>query len=205
MSVYIPADTLAVGGQAEVDGDVNDGEKWMSRVIEVVPYNPEWPGLFHIESEHIRRVFGDEIVAIHHIGSTAIPGIKAKPVLDFLVVVQHIAQVNGYNQAMISLGYEPLGENGIPGRRYFRKDTNGIRSHHVHIFQVGHPEIDRHIHFREYLCCHPEDMYAYSHLKESLTQQYRLDPPGYNDAKSMFIQEIDRKAAAWWQERCKGD
>ena len=196
---------LTVVGQAEVDGDVNDGEGWMSRVIEVVPYNPEWPSLFQAESKDIRRVFGDEIIAIHHIGSTAIPDIKAKPVLDFLVVVQHITNVNGYNPAMMRLGYEPLGENGIPGRRYFRKDTNGVRSHHVHIFQVGHPEIDRHILFREYLRSHPEDAHAYSQLKESLAHQYRLDPPGYNDAKSTFIQEIDRKAAVWWQERSEGD
>ena len=176
----------------------------MPRVIEVVAYNPEWPNLFLAESEEIQRVFGDEIVAIHHIGSTAIPGIKAKPVIDILVSVPRISQVDRFNPAMRELGYEPLGENGISGRRYFRKDTNGVRTHHVHVFQVGHPEIDRHINFRDYLRHHPEDARAYSQLKESLVQQYRFDSQGYCDAKSTFIQEIDRKAAAWRQGRSEG-
>jgi GrpB-like predicted nucleotidyltransferase (UPF0157 family) len=180
------------------------GGGWMSRVIEVVPYNPEWPNLFLAESEDIRRVFGDEIVAIHHIGSTAIPGIKAKPIVDLLGAVQDINRVNRFNPAMIDLGYEPLGEYGIPGRRYFRKDTHGVRSHHVHVFQVGHPEIDRHIDFRDYLRHNRKDADAYSQLKESLAQQYRLDPQGYSDAKSTFIQEIDRRAAAWRQARSEG-
>jgi GrpB-like predicted nucleotidyltransferase (UPF0157 family) len=176
----------------------------MIRVIEIVPYDAEWPSLFQAESDNIRKVFGDEIIAIHHIGSTAIPGIKAKPVLDFMIEVRSIDRVDGFDQAMMGLNYEPLGEYGISGRRYFRKDTNGVRTHHVHIFQVGHAEIDRHIDFRDYLRLHREDAHAYSQLKESLAQKYRYDSQGYNDAKSAFIQEIDHKAAAWKQERSEG-
>jgi GrpB-like predicted nucleotidyltransferase (UPF0157 family) len=169
------------------------------RTVEVVAHDSAWAGQFRVEAALLARLFGTEVIAIHHIGSTAIPGIKAKPILDFLVEVSNIAHIDDYNLAMTRLGYQPKGELGIPGRRYFSKDTAGVRSHHVHAFERGNPEIERHILFVDFLIAHPARARAYSELKEILAVRYRNDPYAYNDAKATFIQEIDREAVAWWQ------
>lgn len=171
----------------------------MSRTVEVVPHNPNWATQFEAEANRIRAIFGDELVAIHHIGSTAIPGIRAKPIIDLLVEVSDIEKVEAFNEPMIALGYEPMGEFGIAGRRYFQKGGDA-RTHHVHAYQAGHPEIARHIHFRDYVRAHPDDAQAYSQLKEQLAQQYRAEPLSYTEAKSDFVREIDRKAEGWWNQ-----
>ena len=88
------------------------------RHIIVVPHDPAWAGAFEDEAALLRPVFGDNLVAMHHIGSTAIPGIHAKPVIDMLPVVKDIAAVDSLNPQMEALGYEPMGEYGIPGRRF---------------------------------------------------------------------------------------
>jgi len=93
----------------------------VSRKIDVVPYNPNWQTLYEAEAQKITNALGSEVFRIHHIGSTAIPGIMAKPIIDIVVGVHDITKICEHNNAMIDLGYEPRGENGIPGRRYFVK------------------------------------------------------------------------------------
>jgi GrpB-like predicted nucleotidyltransferase (UPF0157 family) len=91
-----------------------------------------------------------------------------------------------------------MGEFGIVGRRFFRKDDRtGIRTHHIHTFEVGSPQIDRHLAFRDYLRSHPEAAQEYSELKQQLAQQYPTNIEGYIDGKADFITEIDRKALQW--------
>jgi GrpB-like predicted nucleotidyltransferase (UPF0157 family) len=169
----------------------------MTRIIEVVPYNPHWPDRYRQEARQIAAALASEIILIHHVGSTAIPGIKSKPVIDCLIEVREIEKVDAQNDAMIALGYEPRGENGIPGRRYFVKRIADTHTHHLHIFQVGHPEIDRHLDFRDYLRVHPTDVKAYSQLKEDLAQKYQHDSVAYTEGKRTFIHVIDRRAAEW--------
>lgn len=109
----------------------------MVRKVEVVPHNPRWRDVFEMESKLIVRAFGKNFVAIHHIGSTSISGIYAKPIVDILVEVKDITKVDEQSAAMESLGYEVMGEFGIPDRRFFRKDNqSGIRTHHVHTLLV---------------------------------------------------------------------
>lgn len=103
------------------------------RKVEVVSYNPNWKKMYKEESEKIKNILNDIIIDIHHIGSTSIPGIKAKPVIDILVEVKNIEVVDRYNNKMKELGYEAMGEHGIPKRRFFRKRENK-RTHHIHIF-----------------------------------------------------------------------
>ena len=169
----------------------------MTRTIEVAPYDPGWADQYRAEEEKLRRVFGDETVAIHHIGSTSIPGIKAKPIIDILVEVRDIERVDARNEAMTALGYEPKGEFGIPGRRFFIKGGEEHRSHHVHVYGNGHPEIARHLDFCDYLRAHPEDAHRYSALKEELAQQFRHDPTLYTEGKTEMIREVDEKARTW--------
>ncbi|NIW43530.1 MAG: GrpB family protein [Gammaproteobacteria bacterium] len=169
----------------------------MSRKIEVVPYNPIWPEKYQTEAWQIEKIFKDNLIAIHHIGSTAIPSIKAKPVIDIMVIVQDIEKVAAINPAMIRLGYIPRGEYGIRGRRYFNKNTSGVRSHHVHIYALGNPEIDFHLDFRDYLRAHPTEAQAYSNLKEGLASQYRYDSEAYSESKTEFVKRILELAGKW--------
>lgn len=170
--------------------------------VEVVPHDPRWAGAFAAEAEQIAAALGENIIAIHHIGSTAIPGIHAKPVIDLLVEVRDIAGVDARNSAMESLGYQVMGEYGIPGRRYFRKDDrHGTRTHQVHAFQAGSAEVQRHLAFRDYMIAHPEDARAYGELKRKLAEEYPWHMDGYIDGKDGFIKEMDRRAARWRSAR----
>ncbi|MGL5874852.1 MAG: GrpB family protein, partial [Xenococcaceae cyanobacterium] len=129
---------------------------------------------------------------------TAIPKIYAKPIVDMLVEVNDITQVDKYNSAMEALGYEVMGEFGISGRRYFRKDNKmGVRTHHVHIFEVNSKEVERHLAFRDYMVAHPEDAQKYSELKRRLAKQYPNDINGYMDGKDGFIKEMESLALEW--------
>jgi GrpB-like predicted nucleotidyltransferase (UPF0157 family) len=106
--------------------------------------------------------------------------------------------LDGQNAAMESLGYEAMGEYGIPGRRYFRKSNGeGIRTHHVHAFAAGSAEAERHLAFRDYMIAHPEDARAYSELKRKLAAEHPRNIDGYMDGKDAFIKEMDRRAAEW--------
>lgn len=175
--------------------------QWSSEVmrkVEVVPHNPKWRDAFEVESKYIADVLSENFVAIHHIGSTAIPGIYAKPIIDVLVEVQDITKLDEQSSAMKSLGYEGMGEYGIPGRRYFRKDNQAwSRTHHIHTFKVGSLQIKRHLAFRDYLIAHPEVAQRYSELKRELAEKYPHNIDGYMDGKDSFIKEIDKKAAQW--------
>jgi GrpB-like predicted nucleotidyltransferase (UPF0157 family) len=166
----------------------------MARKVELFQYDPKWIEMFQEEARALAGLLSPQLIAIHHVGSTSIPGIHAKPVIDILIEVRDIETIHSYSAAMEALGYEPRGEHGIPGRRYFYKEANGIHSHHVHIFGQGHPEIGRHLRFRDHLRAHPEVAKAYSQLKRRLAQIYPEDADGYTEAKSPFILEIDERA-----------
>ena len=166
--------------------------------VEVVPHDPRWRDAFEAEAKHVAAALGENVVAIHHIGSTAIPNIYAKPVVDLLVEVRDITKVDGRSSAMESLGYEVMGEYGIPGRRYFRKDNReGIRTHQIHAFEAGSAEIERHLAFRDYMIAHPVDAQRYSELKRKLAEEHSQSMDEYMDGKDGFIKEIDRRAARW--------
>lgn len=168
------------------------------RKVEVVPHDPRWRDAFEAEAKHVAAALGENVVAVHHIGSTAIPNIFAKPIIDLLVEVRDIAEVDGRSSAMESLGYEVMGEYGIPGRRYFRKDNQeGIRTHHIHTFEVGSAEAERHLAFRDYMTAHPVDAQRYSELKRKLAEEHPQSVDGYMDGKDGFIKEMDRRAAQW--------
>ena len=173
----------------------------MARVIEVVPHDPEWSDGFKQEVEALTEIFDHEIVAIHHIGSTAIPGILAKPIIDVLVEVRDIERIDAFNRQMRERGYLPKGEFGIAGRRFFIKGTEESRTHHIHIFQAGNPEFERHLAFRDYLRAHRDQAQAYSRLKAELARRFPRDADSYTAGKSDFVEEIERKAEAWERAR----
>src|SRR4028118_2117335 len=161
--------------------------------VEVVPHDPNWRGAFETESKLIALTLRDNVVAIHHIGSTAIPQIHAKPIIDMLVEVKDILKIDTESSEMEALGYQAMGEFGISGRRYFRKG----RTHHIHSFEVGSPQIYRHLAFRDYMITHSEDAQQYSELKRELANKYHDNIQGYMDGKDEFIKAMDLKAAKW--------
>lgn len=166
------------------------------RRVDVVAYREEWPFIFTVEAERIKQVLGENTVAIHHIGSTSVPGLKAKPIIDILPVVKDLGEVDRCNSTMQKIGYEPMGEFGIPGRRYFRKGKES-RTHHIHVFQEGDFNIKRHLAFRDYLRTHPEERDRYGDLKEKLAGQYPFDVQSYMDGKDSVIKEMETEAFVW--------
>ena len=174
----------------------SSGTKVMKVVVE--PYHPRWVDLFDAESEVVARALAPNARAIHHIGSTAIPGIHAKPIIDMLVEVNEIDGVDRQTPSMTASGYLAMGEFGIPGRRYFRKhDDQGVRTHHVHVFTVESRQVARHLVFRDFLIAHPGHAQQYSTLKQKLATAYPDDIDSYMDGKDALIQEIERLALEW--------
>jgi GrpB-like predicted nucleotidyltransferase (UPF0157 family) len=166
------------------------------------PCDPRWPEEFARESAAVAGALGDVLFTIHHIGSTAIPGISAKPIIDMLAVVSDIAALDGRVEKMEAMGYEAMGEFGMVGRRYFRKDNAaGMRTHQVHAFQIGSPEIQRHLAFRDFMRAHPDCAERYDALKRRLAELHPSDVAAYTDGKDEFIAAMDARAAAWLRAR----
>lgn len=169
--------------------------------VRVVEHDPRWVEMFEQEAERLRAVFGDLLLAIHHIGSTSVPGLAAKPIIDMLPVVRDIAAVDALNDQMAALGYEAMGELGLPGRRYFRKGGDD-RTHQLHAYQLdSRQSIDRHLAFRDYLRAHPAVAQAYGELKTGLAAQFPEDIYGYMDGKDQFVKQVERQALEWYQQR----
>ena len=173
--------------------------------VEVVPHDPSWERAFKVESKLICKALGGNVVTIHHIGSTAIPGILAKPVIDLMGEVGDLSSVDAKNEEMRALGYEVMGECGILGRRYFRKENPpGVRTHNVHIFEVDTDNVKRHLAFRDFLRFHPVDAETYSRLKQALAEKYPNDIHGYMDGKDGMIKEMEKRALAWRSRLTEG-
>jgi len=170
----------------------------MQRNIIVLPYDSQWPAEFLAEAEQIRAALGGVVVDIHHIGSTSVPGLAAKPVIDILLAARSLEELDTHDEAMQALGYEPKGEFGIPGRRYYPKGGDANRSHHIHAFQagdtLGDAELQRHLAFRDYLRAHPAAANAYGIIKLKLAAEHSHDIEAYMDGKDAFIQEYQAKA-----------
>jgi GrpB-like predicted nucleotidyltransferase (UPF0157 family) len=168
--------------------------------VRVVAPDASWPQEFQRESADIARMLGGLVSAVHHIGSTSVPGIFAKPIIDILLEVSEISALDSASAQMQQLGYESLGEYGIERRRYFRKrksEASGVRTHHVHAFRHGDPHVRRHLAFRNYLIAHPDVAAAYSTLKQELARRYPDDIEAYMDGKNPFITTHEARALAW--------
>lgn len=163
------------------------------RFIEVIPYNPAWPLEFEKEAKRIKQALGDNCLRVHHIGSTSVLGLSAKPLIDILPVVKDIGLVDHATSTMQKLGYEARGEFGIPFRRFFCKEKE-IKTHNVHIFEQGNTEIERHLKFRDWMQNHSDDRNAYAKLKIDLAQKFPDDIYSYCVGKDEFISQIDNKA-----------
>jgi GrpB-like predicted nucleotidyltransferase (UPF0157 family) len=170
------------------------------------PYSADWPRQFELEAARLRELLGAELVAIHHIGSTAVPGLAAKPIIDFLPIVRQIERVDLLTHAFAAAGYRAWGEYGLPGRRYFTKDDDvGTRTHNVHIYGMHDAEIARHLAFRDYLRAHPAFQREYEEVKRRAYFLFPADIERYNDAKDAWIKRVEREALEWYRRFDESD
>lgn len=162
------------------------------RHVELTAPNPEWLKWFDESANEIKTILSSNCMEVHHIGSTAIPNIYAKPIVDILPVVRDIRLVDSLNSKFEALGYMCMGEYGITGRRYYWKSKIN-RTHNIHLFEQGSPEISQHLMFRDFMCKHEDYARAYSVLKCCLADEFTYDIENYVNGKSSFIQMINYK------------
>ena len=158
--------------------------------VEIAAYSPDWPRAFEHESAAILEACRPGVIEVHHVGSTSVPGLAAKPVLDMMPIAASPAAALEAVSRMAALGYRYREEHGIPGRYYFDKAADGRTVAHVHMFPVGHPAIRTHLLFRDYLRMHPDAARDYERLKWGLASKHRDDREAYTDAKAEFIEGI---------------
>ncbi|MHB8450794.1 MAG: GrpB family protein, partial [Mycobacteriales bacterium] len=165
--------------------------------VEIAEYDPSWPSMFAEEAAKIATALGDQLLGIEHIGSTAVEGLAAKPMIDIQVGVRSLRATPRIVEALGRLGYDyvPEFEAELPNRRYFRKTAGGRRTHQVHLVERTDTDWwDRHVAFRDWLRTHPEDAATYAALKAELAKAHRDDRHAYTDAKSEFIEKIAKRA-----------
>jgi len=171
------------------------------RYIEIVAYNSEWPELFELEARRIKAVCKGIITVVEHIGSSAIPGMIAKPILDLMPGLDSYQDGFKTIEPLKQLGYEHFGDNGIPGRFYFRLSFEQRSVVHVHMFEIGTENWHRHLIFRDSLRANPAIAAQYAELKKDLAVRFRNDREAYSNGKSEFINSVVQKARLNMQDK----
>lgn len=169
--------------------------------VELVPHSPLWAKQARLAADRVRRHLGPVCTAVHHVGSTSIPGIVAKPVIDLVAIVTGLAMLDDTQAALTEHGYRAWGEYGIAGRRYFTLDDpdTGRRLVQLHGFEAGHPAAERLIAFCAYLRAHPEQARRYERVKQACCALYPDNSTDYARAKDGWIRSLDATVQAWWQ------
>jgi GrpB-like predicted nucleotidyltransferase (UPF0157 family) len=171
--------------------------------VELHPHSPLWAAMAAAERARLQLALGPALLTVHHIGSTSIPGIRAKPIIDLIPVASDLASLDRVLPLIAALGYECLGEFGLPGRRYCRRDdpATGGRAFQLHCYAAGSPEIDRHVAFADYLRAHPGIARDYETEKLRAAALHPGDTHAYGDAKSGWIKSVEQDALRWWTAR----
>jgi len=170
-----------------------DGEQGVGWPVVVLPYDVRWPALFGAERDRLAEIFGERAAGIEHIGSTAVPGLAAKEIVDILLGLRPLELGPEDLDAMARLGYVYRGELGIPGRHFFQKGEPP--THHVHAVEHGSVEWLKHVHFRDHLRAHAGDAQSYAKLKRDLATRHPDDRDAYTEGKSPFVAAVLRRAS----------
>lgn len=177
----------------------HDDEPFRRATLRIDDYDPRWPVMFAAEAALLRRCLGDHVVAIEHVGSTAVPGLAAKPIIDILAGVRDYQRFESLVRRLEGADYvyTPEAETDDPDRRVFRKgpsDPTRLRTHHVHVTEVSGAYWRRILAFREHLRAHPEVADGYVALKRRLVARYADQSRAYTAGKSAFVSEVERLA-----------
>jgi len=158
-------------------------------------YDPEWVVEFQKEKELLFQTFGDRTKAIEHIGSTAIPEIPAKPIIDMNVAVESIDDIDDFIEGLQKLGYEYIPERRYTDRQFFPKGPSECRTHHLNLVEMGSETAwENPLLFRDYLIEHEGVREEYKKLKEDLASQYADNREEYTERKSNFVRSVIEKA-----------
>lgn len=174
-------------------------ERYGGGPIIIVDYDPAWPDLFERERANLAASLGSHIVAIEHVGSTAVPGLAAKPIIDLLVGVRDLADARSRCIETLrasSYTYMPEYESWLPDELFFRKGLPGPWTHHAHVMEQSDPGWPRRLLFRDYLRAHRDAAQAYAALKRNLAAAFNDDIAAYRTAKDAFVGEVMAKARA---------
>jgi GrpB-like predicted nucleotidyltransferase (UPF0157 family) len=174
-------------------------ERYGGGSIVVADYDRAWPAMFAEERANLRTLLGPLVLTIEHMGSTAVPGLAAKPIIDLLVGVRSLADAR--SPCIERLGasgytYLPEYDSWLPGELFFRKGAPGPWTHHAHVMEPSHPRWERFLLFRDYLRAHPDAAFAYANLKRRLADAHGEDIAGYRSAKHDFVEAAITKARA---------
>ncbi|QOZ25466.1 GrpB family protein [Bradyrhizobium sp. CCBAU 51753] len=175
-------------------------ERYGGGAIIVADYDPAWPRMFDQERAKLEEVLGAVIIGIEHVGSTAVPGLAAKPIIDLAVGVRDLNEAEGRCIAALpALGYSYVPEyrSWLPDELFFRKGAAGPWTHHVHVMEPSAPAWQRRLLFRDYLRAHPDAVSAYVDLKRTLATTFKDDIAAYRNGKDAFVQDILTKAGQW--------
>lgn len=168
----------------------------MKPPVIIVDYDPDWPRRYGEERVLILETIGEYIASVEHIGSTSVPDLAAKPIIDIMAGLARLDDALHCVEPLSAVGYEyvPEYETQMPDRRYFRKGPERKRTHHLHMVELNGDFWTRHLLFRDYLRAHPEQIRAYADLKRVLAARYGRDREGYTNAKSEFVEGVLRTA-----------
>lgn len=158
--------------------------------VQLEDYNRAWKVSFEKEKELLSKVLKGKILSIEHVGSTSIPGLKAKPIIDICVVVQNLEEVPTFENILKPYGYHFRGHQGVMDRYFFAKGPEESRTHYIHFETINSTSYQNHILFRDYLIKHPEYIEKYEKLKESLARKYSKERNKYTAGKADFIQSV---------------
>ena len=167
-----------------------------TRKIQVVAYSEDWPAMFVVERSALQQILAKVLIQLDHIGSTSVPQLMAKPIIDMLMEVSSLTALDQLQAKIQALGYSAMGEFGIAGRRFYTKGGD-LRSHHIHAFVSGDDNLFRHRAFRDYLRAHPVIKQQYGQLKQQQALMCRHDSDLYQQGKNSFIQEHQARALHW--------
>lgn len=162
--------------------------------VHIVKYDPSWPEKFENEKMLVAQTLGDWIVGgIHHVGSTSVPGLPAKPIIDIMVGVKNLEEAKSFIPLLeaVQYYYFPYKPNEMI---WFCKPSPYKRTHHLYLMETSHPQWEARLAFRDYLKTHPEEKKAYEQLKKGLAERFRDDREAYTDAKTEFVKSIVQKA-----------
>ncbi len=166
--------------------------------IRIVEHDPSWEEKFGREAAAIRGALGSVAVRVDHVGSTAVPGLSAKPIIDINVSVPDVTAVDSYRRPLEGIGYLFVPDPESPDLHFFGKPTTRPRTYHIHVCQEGSLHERRQLAVRDFLRAHPREVAAYGAVKQAIAERHPGDRLGYIAEKDPYVEALVRRALAWY-------
>lgn len=164
------------------------------REYDIVSYDEQWPIRFKAIQQKLKAIFRDDAVAIEHIGSTSVPGMEGKSIIDALIVLAEQADLDSHRKEMEKAEYVYQGQMVTDGSRLYRETEGNNILANIHVFHVTHPHVNQLLGFRDYLRAHPEAVAEYSAIKRELLRKYPNDYAAYRKEKDVFLNDLKKRA-----------